>query len=44
MKRIDTEDILIGATAVRNGLTVVTNNISHFKRIPNLRVEDWSAS
>ncbi len=40
-KPIDTEDILIGATAICNGLTVVTNNVGHFKRIPNLQVEDW---
>ena len=40
-KPIDVEDVLIGATALQNGLTVVTNNVKHFGRIPNLRVEDW---
>jgi len=38
---IDVEDVLIGATALVRRLTVVTNNISHFARIPNLRVVDW---
>ena len=27
-------DILIAATAIENGLTCVTNNENHFKRIP----------
>jgi tRNA(fMet)-specific endonuclease VapC len=38
---IDVEDVLIGATALRKGFTVVTNNIKHFRQIPNLKVEDW---
>lgn len=40
---IDVEDVLIGATALAKNLTVVTNNIDHFRRIPGLRVEDWTA-
>ena len=43
-KPIDIEDILIGATALRKDLTVVTNNVRHFRRIPKLLVEDWSGS
>jgi len=39
---IDVEDVLIGATAVVRGLTVVTNNVRHFRRIPGLPVEDWT--
>jgi tRNA(fMet)-specific endonuclease VapC len=42
-RMIDVEDVLIGATALVRGLTVVTNNRDHFQRIPHLRVEDWSA-
>jgi predicted nucleic acid-binding protein len=42
-KTIDVEDVLIGVTALRNDLTLVTNNIKHFARIPHLRVEDWLA-
>ena len=34
-------DILIGATALANGLTLVTSNIREFKRIPNLSLENW---
>ena len=40
---IDVEDVLIGATALTRSLTVVTNNLNHFRRIPRLRVEDWTA-
>ncbi len=40
---IDVEDILIGATALARNLTVVTNNLDHFRRIPGLRIEDWTA-
>ncbi len=39
---IDVEDVLIGATALVRGLTVVTNNVRHFRRIPSLPVEDWT--
>lgn len=41
---IDVEDVLIGATALARELTVVTNNLDHFRRIPRLRVEDWMTS
>lgn len=34
-------DILIAATALVNGLGVVTNNERHFRRITNLHVENW---
>lgn len=38
---IGMEDVLIGATALEAGLTVVTRNIRHFERIPDLAVESW---
>jgi tRNA(fMet)-specific endonuclease VapC len=38
---IGLEDALIGSTALARGYTVVTANVRHFRRIPNLRVEDW---
>ena len=41
---IDVEDVLIGATALVHDLTVVTNNVAHFRRIPRLRVEDWTTT
>ena len=31
-------DILIGATAVRNGLTLLTNNRRHFERMQGLNI------
>jgi len=34
-------DLLIGAHAVHAGLTLVTNNTKEFKRIPNLKLENW---
>ena len=38
---IGTEDVLIGATALQAGLSVVTRNVRHFDRIPGLKVESW---
>lgn len=40
---ISDADILIAATAVTNGLAVVTNNKAHFRRIRNLQIENWLA-
>jgi tRNA(fMet)-specific endonuclease VapC len=39
--RIGDMDIFIAATALENDLIVVTGNIDHFKRIPNLKIENW---
>ena len=36
-------DLMIGATALAQGLTLVTHNVQHFARIPGLIVEDWLA-
>ncbi len=36
-------DILIAATAITHGLTVVTNNVAHFRRIRDLQVVNWLA-
>jgi tRNA(fMet)-specific endonuclease VapC len=33
--------MLIGAHARSEGLTVVTNNLREFERMPGLRVENW---
>jgi len=35
-------DLLIGATAVHHGLTLVTNNTRHFQRIQSIQLEDWT--
>lgn len=34
-------DLRIGAIALARGLTVVTGNVRHFQRIPNVTVENW---
>ena len=38
---IDDFDILIGATAVVNDLVMVTENVKHLSRIPNISIENW---
>ena len=38
---VGVEDVLIGATALARSLTVVTDNVRHLRRIPNLRLENW---
>ena len=39
---IDDFDLFIGATSVTHGLTMVTNNTNHFKRIKGIKLEDWT--
>jgi tRNA(fMet)-specific endonuclease VapC len=38
---IPVEDVLIAATALVRGFTVVTHDLAHFRRIPDLQVDDW---
>lgn len=38
---IDYFDVLIGATAIHNKMTLITHNLKHFQRIPDLKIEDW---
>lgn len=40
-RMIDDFDILIAATAIKHGLTVVTDNLKHFSRIDGLTIENW---
>ncbi len=35
-------DLMIGATAIANGLILATLIVRHFDRMPGLRIEDWS--
>ncbi len=35
---ISDPDLLIAATALEHGLTLVTRNLSHFERVPNLHL------
>jgi tRNA(fMet)-specific endonuclease VapC len=41
---IGTYDVLIAAQALRRELTVVTANVSEFRRVKGLKWEDWSAT
>ncbi|GAC1559715.1 MAG: hypothetical protein NVS2B7_34210 [Herpetosiphon sp.] len=41
---IGDNDILIGATALQHGLTIVTRNIKHFQRIPDLSLFNEASS
>ncbi len=37
-------DLLIASTALAQGRVLVTNNIQHYSRITDLRLENWSTS
>lgn len=41
-KIIGPMDTLIAAHALSQGLTIVTNNVREFERVPNLIIENWS--
>ncbi len=43
-KLIDPNDLLIAAHALANDLTVVTENIREFTRVPGLKTENWLQS
>ena len=38
---IGIEDTMIASTALCNGLTLVSANIKHLSRIPDLKMENW---
>lgn len=38
---VDDLDLLIGATAVANGLTLVTRNIRHFSNLTGVILQNW---
>ena len=40
---LDDFDLLIGATAISNNLTLVTRNVSDFERLERIQVENWVA-
>ena len=40
-ERIDDFDILIGSTAIKNNLVMVTDNVKHLGRLPGITVENW---
>lgn len=41
--RIGTMDLQIAAIALANDATLLTRNLSDFRKVPDLKVEDWSA-
>ena len=40
-KLIDDMDLFIGATAIANGMVLVTNNEKHLNRLSNIKIENW---
>src|SRR5262249_16321828 len=41
---IGSHDLFIATICLANGLTLVTNNLAEFSRIPSLQVEDWTGT
>lgn len=41
---IGPHDVLIAATALRNGAALVTRNVAEFSRVPGLEVVNWHAA
>lgn len=40
-KLIDDFDLLIGTTALKDNMTLVTDNVKHLSRIPDICIENW---
>jgi len=38
----DEFDLIIGSTATAHHLTLVTDNVKHFKDFPTLKIENWA--
>ena len=39
--RLDDPDLRIASIALANDLTLISGNVKHFGRVPDLRLEDW---
>lgn len=39
---VDDFDMMIATTAIESDFVLITNNIKDFKKIPNLKLEDWT--
>ncbi len=42
-RRLDEPDLRIAAIAIARDLTLVTGNVKHFSRVPELQLENWLA-
>lgn len=42
-KPIGPHDLLIASIALAHDLTLVTHNLKEFRRVPDLKIEDWEA-
>jgi len=42
-RRLDEPDMRIASIALSRNLTLITANVRHFDRVPDLRVENWLA-
>lgn len=40
-QRLDEPDLRVAAIALSRDLTLITGNVRHFGRVPDLPVEDW---
>ncbi len=43
-KRLDEPDLRIASIALARDITLVTGNVRHFSRVPDLRIENWLAA
>ncbi len=39
--KISDFDLFIGATSIANNMTMITRNVREFKRIENIKIENW---
>lgn len=40
-QKIEDDDIFIAAITLANNATLITDNVKHFERVPNLNVVNW---
>lgn len=40
-QKIEDDDILIAAITMANDAVLITDNVKHFERVPNLKVVNW---
>jgi len=41
-EKLDDFDLIVASTAMHLSYALVTNNVRHFQRIPDLTVENWA--